>query len=716
MNTGDTDLHLPTASLGRRGFIGGAIGALVLFALESTPMGPMARAAAAAGDVPPTAVTGWVTVNADNTVTVAFGGAEMGQGIMTGLAQALAEELMVDWTQVRTQAAPPSQSYITGGSWGMRANFQAMRIAGAQAREMLVAAAGAQWGVDRSACTVMSGVVTNTVSAATLSYAQVAAVAATLAPPADPPLTDPSAFRIVGTTAKRTDLPSKVNGSAVFGLDVRIPGMLFAAIKNCPTIGGTLKATPAVPAGAIAVVPLGNAVAVVAKNTWIAMRAAANLTASWTIPATASALTSSKILAQAQTLMASGTPGTPLAEQIGDAPGAFGSATTKIDATYQLPYLAHVCMEVPNCTVSITATSAEIWAPTQAPGWVVGTAAAITGLPPEAISVHTTLMGGGLGRKIEQDYISQAVQVGKAIGKPVQLMWSREEDFGHDQYRPMGLVRVRLGLDATGAVSSYGTRIVTPSPLFQRGWMGPDGNDNVDGATELPYAFANRLVEYVRHPSAVPVGFWRSVGTSINCFAVESALDEAALATHTDPLAFRQRLLANDPRSLAVLNAAAANIGWSSPPPAGVGRGIALSNGFGSIVALAIEVSQPAVGTIKVNRVACAVDCGYAVNPGQVESQMQGGIIQGITSALWGQTTFSNGRASTRNFSNNRMLKMKETPAITVQILQSGLDVLGGVGEVGVPAVAPALANAYARLTGTRVRTLPFFPGAGMGD
>jgi len=719
----------PARGFGRRAFLGGGVGALLLFTLESgtTGRGPRAFAAAAPTPTPtptagpaaaagPVAVGGWIGVNADNTVTIGFGGAEMGQGIMTGLAQAAAEELMVDWSQVTTRTVPAAQSYLTGGSWGMRANFAKMRIAGAQAREMLVAAAAGQWGVAPSSCTAAHGSVTNTVTGATLTYAALAGAAAGLVPPASPALTDPSAFRIIGTTAARPDLPSKVNGSAVFGIDVRVPGMVFAAIKHCPTIGGTLAATPATPAGALAVVPLGNAVAVVATNTYAAMRAAAKLPVKWKLPASAAPLTSSAIVKQARTLMSSGTPGSPLAEQAGNAPNSFASATTRIESTYELPYLPHVCMEVPNCTVSLGPSSAEVWVPTQAPSWVVATVASITKLPASAITVHTTLLGGGFGRKIEQDYVAQAVKVAQAIGKPVQLMWPREEDFGHDQYRPMGLVRVRLGLDPSGAVTSYASRIVAPSPMFQRGWIGATGNDNVEGATELPYALGDRLVEYVRHPAGVPVGFWRSVGNSINCFAVESALDEAAIASGQEPLAFRRRLLAASPRQLAVLDAAAAQIGWSAAPPSGVARGIALSCGFGSIAAIAVEVSQPAAGSLEVQRAACAVDCGIAVNPGQIQAQMEGGIIQGITSALWGQTTFSSGKASTRNFSNNRMLLMRETPSISVQILSSGIDVLGGVGEVAVPPVAPAIANAYAALTGKRIRTLPFFPNAKMGD
>lgn len=706
------------STVSRRAFLGGGATVVAMFALDAAPGSKMARAIAAnlPADAAGGSVNGWISVNADNTVNIAFGGAEMGQGILTGLAQAAAEELMVAWAQVRTAVAPTAQSYITGGSFGVRANFQKMRIAGAQAREVLLTAAAASWGVDRSACSVTDGVITNSVTGTTVTYAQMAKAAAALTPPGSPTLTSTSAFRMVGRTVPRLDLPSKVDGSAVFGIDVRVPGMLYAAVRNCPTIGGTLARTPATPAGAIAVVPLGTAVAVVASNTWAAFRAANALSVSWTLPASAAQLTTSTITSQAQTLMATGTAGSPAAEKVGDAPGAYAAAATRIESTYQLPYLPHVCMEVLNCTASVTPTSCEVWVPTQAASWVQSTAMAITGLPASAVTVHPTLLGGGLGRKIEQDYVAQAITVSKAVGKPVKLTWRREEDLSHDQYRPMGLVRVRLGADGAGRLTSLATRTVAPSPLAQRGWMAPTGNDNVEGAEGLPYASPNRLVEYVRHPAAVPVGFWRSVGNSINCFAVESAIDELAVALRQDPLAYRRSLLSGDPRTLAVLDRAASDLGWSTPPAAGVARGIALSNGFGSIVALAVEVSQPSAGVMKVRRVACAVDCGLAVNPGQVESQMQGGIIQGISSAFWGQTTFSKGVASSRNFSNTRMLLLRETPAITVSIIQSGLESLGGIGEVAVPPTAPALANAWFRLTGTRMRSLPFFPGANHMD
>lgn len=712
--TMDELLSSPSSGVSRRAFLGGGATIVAMFALDSVPGSKMTQALAATvpAEVGGAPLNGWVAVNADNSVTIAFGGAEMGQGILTGLAQAAAEELMVSWGQVRTEVAPTSQSYLTGGSFGIRANFRKMRVAGAQAREVLVAAAASAWGIEPSGCSVADGIITRTTTGESVTFAQMAKKASVLTPPVSPTLRDPSKFTTVGRSMKRLDIPSKVDGSAIFGIDVRVPGMVYAAVKHCPTVGGTLARTPATPAGAMAVVPLGNAVAVVASNTWAAFRAASSLAVSWKLPPTASQLTSATITSQARSLMASGTAGSPAAEVLGDASSAFASAKTKIDATYELPYLPHVCMEVLNCTANVTATSCEVWVPTQAASWVLGTAMAITGLPASAITVHPTLLGGGLGRKIEQDYVSQAITVSKAVGKPVKLTWRREEDLAQDQYRPMGLVRVRLGADGSGLLTSYASRIVAPSPLFQRGWMAPTGNDNVDGAEDLPYEIPNRLVEYVRHPAAVPVGFWRSVGNSINAFAVESALDEMAAALKQDPLAFRRRLLASDQRTLAVLERAASDIGWSSTPARGVARGLALSNGFGSIVAMAVEVSQPTPGVMKVLRVACAVDCGLAVNPGQVESQMQGGIIQGISSAFWGQTTFSKGVASSRNFSNTRMLLMKETPAITVSIIPSGLENLGGIGEVAVPPMAPALANAWFRLTGVRLRSQPFFPAA----
>ena len=499
-----------------------------------------------------------------------------------------------------------------------------------------------------------------------------------------------------------------------------LPGMVYAAIKPCPTLGGTVSGTVAVPTGAIAAVSLGNAVAAVAGNTWQAMQAARQLSVNWSIPTSSASLDSTVIQTQAQTLMASGP--VIVAESSGDTVGGLAGAASTVDVSYSLPYLAHACMEVLNCTVNLTSSSCDIWVPTQAPSSVLATAAALTGLATSQINVHPTFLGGGLGRKFEVDYVIQAIKIAQAIGQPVKLTWPREQDMGNDQYRPMALSRIQAGVDSTGNIVAWSNRIVSPSILGQRGWIPPAANDSqaTDGATALVYGFGSRLVEYVKHPAAVPVGFWRSVGHSINAFAVESAIDEIALSLNIDPLLFRQRLLSAslDPlasRGLAVLNQAASLGNWGTSLPSGHAQGLAFSVGFGSLVAEVVEISQPAAGSIKVHKVACAIDCGTAVNPDSVEAQMQGAIHHALSAALWGQVTFSAGVPSARNFSNYRVMVLNESPSISVDIIESGA-ALGGVGEPGVPGIAPAVANAYARLTGTRVRSLPFFPGAKMSD
>lgn len=695
-------------SVDRRRFLAGAGGLLLAFTLDGAN-----RAVQAAGGGGQ--VTAWIRIGSNETITVLIGSSEMGQGIYSGLAQLAAEELMVPWGKVRAEPAPASQSWITGGSSSIRGQYLNVRRAGAAAREMLVAAAAQTWGVPVAQCQPVNGTVRNTITGATLTYGTLAPLAATLPVPANPALVPDASLKIIGKSVPRTDLPEKVNGSAKYGIDTVLPDMVFATIKHCPWQGGTLRATPPIPPGAIAVVPLGNAVAVVATNTWKAMQAAKELQASWRIPSSAAQADSAVVLAQAQTLMANGTP--LLAEGDGNLDAGFASSVRTIDATYTLPYLAHGYMEVLSCTVRLSPDRCEIWVPTQAPGWVLGTAAAVTGLPASKIQVTRTLMGGGLGRKIEQDYVAQALQVAKALRRPVKLTWPREEDMQHDQYRPMALVRVRAGLDASGNVLAWDNRIVSPSILFQRGWI-PDGvvdGQSTEGATELPYAFGSRRVEYVRHPAAIPVGFWRSVGHSINAFAVESAIDEAAFASGIDPYVYRKRLLAGDARRLKVLNTAATLGGWTTALPAGHARGIAFAESFGSLAAQVVEISEPVAGTIRLHQVACAIDCGRAINPNSVVAQIEGGLLQGLSAALWGEVPFSRGRAVTRNFDNYRVLTMRETPAIKVSVIQSGAPI-GGVGEPGLPPAAPALANAYFRLKGTRVRTLPFFPGAGMGD
>ncbi len=693
----------------RRQFLATTGGLLLAFSFEDN------HHAAEAQGLPGTQVTGFVRIGADESITVLVGGGEMGQGIYSGLAQGVAEELMVDWETVQVGPVAAGLSWLSGGSTGIRRRLTSMRTAGAAAREMLIAAAAEQWGVLPSVCSAAHGMVTNSITSETLSYGSLAVRAAAMPVPSAPPLVPSSAFRIIGTSVARPDLPSKTDGSAIFGLDVMLPDMLFAVVKHCPVFGGTLRSTPPRPPGATHVVPLGNAVAVVATNTWQAMEAARKLEARWNFPAGYLNIDSAVIRSQAQNLIVNGPA--VVAESRGDVAGAFAGAASTFQRNYYVPYLAHCCMEVLSATVHYDGETCDIYAPTQAPNAVLGAAKAVTGLPADKINVVPTFMGGGLGRKFEVDYITQALKIGMALRKPVKLMWPRPEDMQHDQYRPMALVRVRAAMDASGNITGWAARTATPSILGQRGPLPPSGVDSqaVEGLVNLSYGFGSRLIEFARHPALVPVGFWRSVGASINGFVTESAIDEIALATGADPVVLRRRLLAADPRSLAVLNAAAELGEWFSPVPPGRARGIALVWSFGSIVAEVAEISVPVAGTIKVHRVSCAVDCGMAINPNSVEAQMQGGITHGLSAALWGEVPMKAGRATTRNFSNYRVLQMRESPQVDVRIINSGAP-LGGIGEPGVPPIAPALANAYARLTGRRVRSLPFFPGATMGD
>jgi isoquinoline 1-oxidoreductase beta subunit len=708
------------SALDRRDFLKVTGGFLLAITLETGGSGR-----AEAQTTAPANLTAYIRVGADESITVFVGGGEMGQGIYTGLAMAAAEELMVKWESVKIEPLTASLSWLSAGSGGIRSRLPTFLKAGAAARDMLVNAAAQTWGVAVSACLAVDGTVTNPSTGDTLTYGQLAPTAATLPVPAAPALTPPGAYRIIGTPAARPDLPGKTNGSAKYGLDAVIPGMAFAIIKHCPTMGGTLKNTPAVPQGATAIVPLDNAVAVVASNTWAAMEAAKGLGGNiWNLPANAALLSSTVFQTQALQLLGRGSP--YIAEKTGDPDAAFAGAARVLELVYTLPYLPHACMEVLNCSVRMTPptgtpAACEIWAPTQAPNAVLATAATVTGLPKTAITIYPMLMGGGLGRKFEQDYITQAIRTAMALGKPVKLTWPREEDMTRDQYRPMAVSRVRVGLDAAGKIVAWANRHVSPSISLQRARpLGATGDANAtEGATALPYHLGSRLMDYVVHPSPIPVGYWRSVGYSINCFAVESAIDEVALATGADPLALRQQLLSTStdplaPRTLAVLNAAAALAGWNTNPPAGRARGIAVGMAFNTIVAEVAEISAPVAGNFIVHKVACAVDCGTAVNPNSVEAQMQGGIFHGLSAAKWGELKWTAGQSSVRNFNKYRMTRLSEAPVITVQILNSGAP-MSGCGEPGVPPIAPAVANAYARLTGQRVRSLPFFPGATMG-
>lgn len=706
---------------------------------------------------PSTPVNTWLRIGTDDSITLTIGASEMGQGSFSGLAQILAEDLMVDYARVVTVQggptlavpAPVGTAINTVGSGVTRNNYWKLRDAAASARETLVAAAMARKSDPvRANFVVANGIVTHTPSGTALTYGQVAAEAALRVPSTGAALVPDSAFRSIGRTLPRVDIPAKVDGSAKYGIDVQLPGMVYAVVRHCPTFGGKLARMPATPSGMLAVVPLNvsagtgrgtevtgnvNAVAVVGPNTWDTWQAAKRLGLSWTLPANVTSLNNAKFLADAQALAASAPayvagaanpPGTLYTVEASaqDARQAIAGAVKSIEATYTLPYVAHACMEVLNCTVDyVPGSKCDIYAPTQSARSVLSLAVALTGLAESQIRVNTTYLGGGLGRKSETDFVAQAIQVGMAVKRPVKLTWPREEDFARDQYRPMALIRARAGIDAAGNVLGWTYRNVSPSILGQRGAvLGPKGDSQgYEASHGLPYDFGARLVEWVSHPSPIPVGFWRSVGASINTFAVESMMDEVALLAGEDPYLYRRAKL-TDPRWIKVLDKAAALGNWSSPVPRGRARGIAIGMAFNSIVAEVVEISAATTSSVKVERVSVAIDCTLAVNPGSIEAQLAGGVVHGINAALYGRQSFVNGAAQNRNFKNNRMIRLNEMPHVEVAIVPPSGPAdrtvpIGGVGELGVPTLAPALANAYFRLTRMRVRSLPFFPNATMG-
>ena len=704
-------LCFPSAIMNRRAFLftGAAAAGGLLVGVGA------ARAATASGNY---TLTAWVSVNTDGVVTILCGSQEMGQGSFSGLAQIVAEELRVDWAQVQVGPAPVAAVYnnpvygaqITAGSSSVRGYFAALLEAGAIARQMLITAGAAVLKVKAADCIAENGMVVVSATGAAVSFASVAKAASKLKPPASAPLYSANGFVLVGQPVARPEIPAKVTGATVYGLDVVVPGMQYGALLLCPTRGGTVASIGAAAAG-VQLVNLGVGVAAVANpgpdnTTWMAMQALSQLKVKWSLPASAAAQTSSTILAAAKALLLSGPA--IVAQTAGDVAAAQAAAAKVLKLTYTLPYLPHTTLETPNCTANVTATTCEIWAPTQAPDSAQAVAAALTGLPASAVTVNCMQMGGGLGRKLETDYVTYAVMASKALGVPVQLVFPRTQDFLQDQYRPMAVCGVTVGL-TKGQVVSWDFRNVSPSILGQRGLVqaGQLDNQASEGSTGLAYDLPNLLVDWVPSPATIPVGFWRSVGNSINCFAVESAIDEAAHASNIDPLLFRQTLLAGNTRALAVLHAAAALGGWGTTQP-GTARGLAFCQSFGTLAALVVTISE-VNGAIKVLNASCAVDCGMVINPNTATQQIEGGITQGMGAALWGKMLFAKGVAQTGNFDFYRMPLMADMPTVDITLLQTPGAPIGGVGEVGLPAVAPALANAWFRLTGQRLRNLPMF-------
>jgi isoquinoline 1-oxidoreductase beta subunit len=677
-------------------------------------------AAAAAPDLPAFAPDAFVRIGTDGRVTLIMPQVEMGQGMYTSLPMLIAEELEVPLDQVHVEHAPPSDKLYanpifgfqaTGGSTSVRGFYDPLRKAGAVARTMLVAAAAQRWGVEPASCRAEKGSVHHPATGRTLTYGALAEAASKLPVPAEVKLKDPKDFVLIGTPAKRLDSPEKVNGTAQYSIDVRLPGLKVATLAASPVLGGKVASVDDSKAKAIPgvrqIVRLDDLVAVVGDHMWAAKQGLAALTIRWDDGPNGKVSTEDVVQ---QLDAASRTPGV-VARKQGVPDSALSGAAKKIEAVYQAPFLAHATMEPVNCTVHVRKDGCEVWTGSQVLSRVQATAAKVTGFPPEKVVVHNHLLGGGFGRRLEVDFETKAVRIAKEVDGPVKVVWTREEDIQHDVYRPYYYDRIAAGLDARGKPVAWTHRIVGPSILAR--WAPPafkDGldGDGVDGAVQVLYDIPAIQVEYVRHEEPVlETGWWRGVGVTHNAFVVESFIDELAVAARQDPLAYRRTLLGKSPRALGVLDIAAKAAGWGGKLPAGHGRGISLMySGWDTYVAEVAEVEVSSSGEVRVHRVVCAVDCGTMVNPDTVKAQIEGGVVFGITGALYGEVTLKNGRVQQSNFSDYRILRMNESPAIEVHLVRSTASP-GGIGEPGTAATAPALANAVFAATGKRIRRLP---------
>ena len=663
----------------------------------------------------------WIKVTPDNMVTIVLNKSEMGQGVYTSLPMIAAEELEADWKQVRFESAPAGDPYkdplmgmqLTGGSTSIRHMFEPLRKAGGAAREMLRTAAAQTWGVPPGECEAQQGMVRHARSRRSLSYGQLGKKAAKLPVPQNPPLKKESQFRFIGTSLPRLDVVEKVNGSATFGIDIFLPGMLYAAIARPPAYGAKPIAfnreAAAKTAGVFEVVPIDRGIAVCANTLEAARKGKDALQVNWEQGFQPDLENESLEKNFLQHLGKQGV----IAKSQGNIARALSEAARKIAATYFLPYLAHATMEPMDCTAHVQKDRCDVWVPTQNQTGVLMTAQKVTGLKPEKIHVHTTYLGGGFGRRSETDVVEETLQTSKATGKPVKVIWTREEDIQNDFYRPGNCCRIEGAINEKGELTAWSHKVVVPSifarVLPQRMKSGIDPAA-VEGIANMEYEIPNLQVEYVRMDTPIPVGFWRSVGSSHNAFTVESFMDELAHAAGKDPVEFRLNLLKNQPRIRRVLEVAAEKAGWAKPLKKGEGRGFAYHFAFGSYVAQVAEISiQGKEGTIKVHRVICAVDCGPVVNPAIITAQMKSGIIMGLSAALRERVDFAKGGVASTNFDNYELLRMNEIPEIEVHIVQSKEE-RGGIGEPGLPPIAPAVANAVFKVAGIRVRRLPMQP------
>jgi isoquinoline 1-oxidoreductase beta subunit len=717
---GAADASLPDPS--RRGFLKSSLatgGVLMIGVSLGGSLAACSKPQQAAGPAAGGQPNAWLKIAGDNTITILVDRSEMGQGVYTALPMLVAEELGVPLAAVKVEAAPPGDLYInallggqvTGGSTSVRDAWQKLRMAGAQARTMLVGAAADQWKVDASKLTVADGTVVGP-DGKRATYGELAEAASKRPVPKDVALKTADQFTIVGKPQTRTDTPKKLDGSAEFGIDVKLPGMLYAALVQCPTLGGKAKAVDSADAEKLpgvkkVMTTAAGGVLVVADHYWQARKAADALKITWDAGPNAK-LDTAAIRAK----LVSGAPEWDrVARNDGDADAALKAAKRKVEATYDLPLLAHATMEPMNCTADVKADGCDVHVGTQVQQIAQGVAAKAAGLDPSKVRIHTTLLGGGFGRRLEVDFIPAAVEASKAVGAPVKVVWSREDDMTHDAYRPPAHDVLTAALDDKGAPQAVKITLVGPS-ITARMFPPVVAKDPdpfaVEAAANFLYDVPNVHVHHVRKEIGIDVGYWRSVSHALNCFVVESFVDELANAAKADPFEYRRAMLSKQPRAKRVLEEAADKAGWGKAP-AGHVQGIALMEGYGTYLAQVAEISM-AGGKLKIHRITTVVDCGAKVNPAIVQSQITSGIVYGLSAALWGDIQLKGGAVQETNFDAYRVLRLNEMPQLDVHLLDS-TEAPGGIGEPSTALVAPAVCNAIHAATGKRLRALPIAKG-----
>jgi isoquinoline 1-oxidoreductase beta subunit len=660
----------------------------------------------------------WVKITPESTVTIVLSQLEMGQGVMTSMPMLVAEELDVDFNKIKTEWAPADPKYgnpnfggaqLTAGSNSVRGMWKILRESGATARLMLITAAAKTWNVPENTISTDKGEVVHKATGRRLKYGALVDKASMLPVPKNVKLKDPKEFHLLGVSTPRLDIPEKVNGKAVFGMDVKRPGMLVATVVKCPTFGGKVESFNADKAKAVPgvrhVVKISSGVAVVADNYWAASKAAKVLLADvkWNEGSLAN-LTSEDIRKKYVALAEQ--PG-KVARNNGDASAAMKNNSKSFERVFELPFLAHACMEPMNCTADVRPDRCDVWVPTQGQTASHEAAVAASGLPGKSVNIYTTYLGGGFGRRGEADFVTDAVETSKAVGKPVKVIWSREDDIQHDYYRPVSYVRMWGAVDGSGKATVFMQRLVQQSLMKRLGPLPPDGVDriSVDGSATLPYDIPNVRVEYIETDPGIPYGFWRSVGASVQGYVVEAFIDELATTAGKDPYQFRHDMLSKAPRHRAVLEMVAEKSGWGKPLPAGHARGIAMMEAFGSIIGQVAEVSVTN-GAVKIHKMWCAVDTGWVINPDTIKAQMEGGTLYGLTAALKGEITIKNGGVMQHHFKDYQMIRHPEAPEVEVHIVPSAEEP-GGIGEPSTAVAAGALVNAIAAATGKRIYKLP---------